>query len=61
MHNTAVEHFAATEIAALQLIKHVDTRSSFTAMPKAKRDTQVISVPQLEAEQAQVINMRKQP
>ena len=46
MHSTAVEHFAATEIAAVQLIKHV------TAMPKVKRDTQVISVPQLEAEQA---------
>ena len=61
MHSTAVKHFAATEIAAVQLIKHVDTRSSFTAMPKVKRDTRVISVSQLEAEQAQAINMRKQP
>ena len=43
MHSTAVEHFAATEIAAVQLIKHVDTRSSFTAMPKVKRDTRIIS------------------
>ena len=43
-------HFAATEIAAVKLIKYVDTRSSFTAMPEVKRDTQVISVPQLEAE-----------
>ena len=61
MHSTAVKHFAATEIAEVQLIKHVDTRSSFSAMSKVKRDTQFISVPQFEAEQAQAINMRKQP
>ena len=61
MHSTAVKHFAATEIAAVQLIKHVDTRSSFTAMPKVERDTRVISVSRLDAEQAQAIHMRKQP
>ena len=36
MHITAVKHFAATEIAAVQLIKHVDTRSSFTANAKGQ-------------------------
>ena len=29
MHSTVVKHFAATEIAAVQLIKHVDTLSFF--------------------------------
>ena len=57
VHSAAVEHFAATNVAAEQPSEHVATRSSSTALSEDKRDTRVTAVTQLEAEQAQACSV----
>ena len=54
VHSAAVEHFAATKVAADQLSDH-------GAQSDVKRDTRIAAVTQLDADQAQAIYMRKQP
>jgi len=60
VHRGAVEHFAAAKAAVEQLGECVGARSSAAALSEVERDARAAAVAQLEADQAQAINMRKQ-
>ena len=55
-----VEHYTATKAAVDQLGEHVATRSSAVALSEVEREARAAAVAQVEADQTQAINVRKQ-